>query len=290
MRLTLLGTGCPQADPNRMGPASLVRAGENALLVDCGSGVTQRLVQASSSGRAIDALLLTHLHSDHVVDFHQLMVSSWHQGRWRPWRIFGPPGTRGFVEKSSALWRAELDFRISHERRPSTGGLSVEVTEFADGETFQVGCFAVTAVKVNHDPFPETYGFVIEQDGRRLVFSADTIFWPPLVEAARGAHCLVHEVFILREMPVVPGVRTEETRDAVAGYHTLSTEVGRVAAEAGVGVLVLNHFVPTRFDATALVAEVRQHWQGPLILGEDLLAYDLATRVVGVHGATIALG
>jgi ribonuclease Z len=57
-----------------------------------------------------------------------------------------------------------------------------------------------------------------------------------------------------------------------------------------VGVLVLNHFVPTRFDATALVAELRQHWQGPLILGEDLLAYDLATRVVGVHGATIALG
>lgn len=290
MRLTLLGTGCPQIDPARMGPASLVRAGENALLVDCGSGVTQRLVQAGSSGRAIDALLLTHLHSDHVVDLHQLIVSSWHQGRWRPWRIFGPPGTHGFVERSFALWRAELDFRIAHERRPSTAGLAAEVTEFANGETFQVGTFAATAVKVNHDPFPETYGFVIEQQGRRLVFSADTIFWPPLVEAARGADCLVHEVFILREMPVVPGVRSEETRDAVAGYHTLSTEVGRVAAEAGVGVLVLNHFVPTRFDAAALVAEVRQHWQGPLILGEDLLAYDLATRVVGVHGATIALG
>ena len=290
MRLTLLGTGCPQVDPGRMGPASLVRAGESALLVDCGSGVTQRLVQAGSAGRAIDALLLTHLHSDHVVDFHQLIVSSWHQGRARPWRIFGPPGTQAFVERSFALWRAELDFRIAHERRPSTGGLAVEVTEFADGQTFQVGAFAATAVKVNHDPFPETYGFVIEQQGRRLVFSADTILWPPLVEAARGADCLVHEVFILREMPVVPGVRSAETRDAVAGYHTLSTEVGRVAAEAGVGVLVLNHFVPTRFDATALVAELRQHWQGPLILGEDLLAYDLATRVVGVHGATIALG
>jgi ribonuclease Z len=217
MRLTLLGTGCPQADPRRMGPSSLVRTGENALLVDCGSGVTQRLVQAGSSGRAIDALLITHLHSDHVVDFHQLVVSSWHQGRWRPWRIFGPPGTQAFVERSFALWRQELDFRIGHERRPSTNGLAVEVSEFADGETFQVGGFTVTAVEVNHAPFPETYGFVVEQESRRLVFSADTIIWPPLIEAARGADCLVHEVFILREMPVVPGVRSAETRDAVAG-------------------------------------------------------------------------
>jgi ribonuclease Z len=120
------------------------------------------------------------------------------------------------------------------------------------------------------------------------VFSADTVVWPPLIEAARGADCLVHEVFILREMPVVPGVRSAATRDAVAGYHTLSTEVGRVAAEAGVGCLVLNHFVPVRFDAAALVAEVRAHFAGPLVLGEDLLSLDLATRVVGCAGATIA--
>lgn len=273
-----------------MGPASLVQAENNALLVDCGSGVTQRLVQAGSSGRAIDALLLTHLHSDHVVDFHQLVVSSWHQGRFRPWRIFGPPGTRAFVQKSFALWRAELDFRIAHERRPSKLGLDVEVTEFADGQQFTVGACAVTPIKVNHDPFPETYGFVVAHAGRKLVFSADTIVWPPLIEAAERADCLVHEVFMLREMPVVDGVRSAATRDAVAGYHTLSTEVGRVAAEANVGCLVLNHFVPTRFDAPALVAEVRAHYAGPLVLGEDLLTYDLSTRVVGVNGATIGLG
>lgn len=271
-----------------MGPASLVRADGRALLVDCGSGVAQRLVQAGSPGRTIDALLVTHLHSDHVVDFHQLVVSSWHQGRGKPWRVFGPPGTRDFVEKSFALWRRELDIRIAHERRPSTAGLEVEVTEYRDGESFHIGAIGATAVKVNHDPFPETYGFVLTHGGRRLVFSADTIVWAPLIDAARGADCLVHEVFILREMPVVAGVRSEETRNAVAGYHTLSTEVGRVAAEAGVGCLVLNHFVPTRFDAAALVAEVRAHWPGPLIVGEDLLDYDLAARMVSVNGATIA--
>lgn len=290
MRLTLLGTGCPQADPRRMGPASLVQAGANALLVDCGSGVTQRLVEAGSSGRAIDALLVTHLHSDHVIDFHQLVVSSWHQGRPRPWRVFGPPGTQAFVEKSFALWRGELDLRIAHERRPSVTGLDVGVTEFADGQSFRVGAFDVTALKVNHDPFPEVYGFVIAEGDQKLAFSADTIVWPPLIAAARGADCLVHEVFILREMPLIEGVRSRATRDAVASYHTLSTEVGRVAAEAGVGCLVLNHFVPVRFDAAALVGEVRAHYAGPLVLGEDLLSYDLGTRVVSLGGAMVGFG
>jgi ribonuclease Z len=83
-------------------------------------------------------------------------------------------------------------------------------------------------------------------------------------------------------------VRTQEGIDAVASYHTLSTEVGAVAAEADVGMLILNHFVPTKFDRDALVAEVRAQWSGPLILGEDLMAYDLATRTLKAGSATVA--
>ena len=76
MLVTLLGTGCPQCHPARLGPASLVHTGGASFLIDCGSGVTQRLVAAGSSGAALDAVLLTHLHSDHVVDLYQLIVSS----------------------------------------------------------------------------------------------------------------------------------------------------------------------------------------------------------------------
>jgi ribonuclease Z len=288
MRLTLLGTGCPQVDPGRMGPANLVRAAGRALLFDCGSGVTQRLVQAGTLGAEIDALFLTHLHSDHVVDLHQLLVSSWHQGRDRPWKVFGPPGTVGFVERSAALWKPELDIRVAHEKRPNEAGLDVAVTEYADGQSFRGGGVTVTAVKVNHDPFPEVYGFVVEQDSLRLVLSSDTVVWPPLIAAARGADLLLHEVFIRRELRPEPGRRPQETIDAVASYHTLSTEVGRVAAEADVGLLVLNHFVPTRFDPEPLVAEVRAHWSGPLVLGEDLMRFDVAARTLTHAGATVA--
>ncbi len=288
MRLVLLGTGCPQVDPARMGPAVLVLAGSRRLLFDCGSGVSQRLVQAGTRGAEIDALFLTHLHSDHVVDFHQLLVSSWHQGRERPWRVFGPPGTVAFVERSAALWKEELDRRVAHERRASVAGLDVQVTEIEDGKTLRGGGVTVTALKVNHDPFPEAYGFLVENEGLRLVISGDTVAWPPLIEAARGADCLLHEVFIRRELSV-DAHRTQETIDALASYHTPSADVGRIAAEADVGVLILTHFVPTRFDRAALVAEVRAHWSGPLVLGEDLMAYDLSSRMLEAGGATIAL-
>ena len=68
MLLTLLGTGCPAVHAERFGPAQIVRHGDTALLVDCGSGVTQRMAQAGISGRDIDAVLLTHMHSDHIID------------------------------------------------------------------------------------------------------------------------------------------------------------------------------------------------------------------------------
>jgi ribonuclease Z len=290
MDVTLLGTGCPQCDPERLGPANLVRHDGHAFLVDCGSGATQRLVAAGSSGRALDAVFLTHLHSDHVVDLFQLVISSWHQGRDRPQHIYGPQGTRRFVDGMLALWRPELEQRIAHEVRPSAAALAVEVTEIVAGEIFRMGDLTVAAVTVNHLPVRHAFGFVFAAAGRRLVFSGDTAACPALATSARGADVLVHECFIHGVMKPEPGLRTEEGLRNVASYHTLSSEVGKIAATADVGCLVLNHFVPTRFDKAALVAEVRRDYDGPLVIGEDLMSLDLDTATVLYAGATVALG
>src|SRR3546814_7661530 len=103
METVFLGTGCPVVSTERYGPAQLVVADGAKILVDCGSGVTQRLLAAGTPGRELDALLLTHLHSDHLVDLYQLVVSAWHQGRDRPLPVYGPPGTRRYVEGLMAL-------------------------------------------------------------------------------------------------------------------------------------------------------------------------------------------
>jgi ribonuclease Z len=290
MKITLLGTGCPQCDPDRLGPASLVQHGSRQLLIDVGSGATQRLVAAGSSGRALDAVLLTHLHSDHIVDLFQLVISSWHQGRDRPQRIYGPEGTRGFVDGLMALWRPELEQRIAHELRPSTAALEVEVFEIAAGEVLRLDDVTVRAVAVDHFPVKHAYGFVVEADGTRAVFSGDTAPCPALVAAARGADLLVHECFIHGIMRPEPGLRTKAGLDNVARYHTASSEIGKIAAGAEVRCLLLNHFAPTRFDKDAVLAEVRRDFRGPALIGEDLMSIDLTTGVVTYAGARIGLG
>ncbi|GHD42387.1 ribonuclease Z [Thalassobaculum fulvum] len=284
MKVTLLGTGCPQCHTKRYGPASLVRHGEVSVLIDCGSGVTQRLVGAGCPGGRLDAVLLTHLHSDHLVDLYQLIVSGWHQNRTVPQRIYGPKGTRAYVEGLLALWREERELRMAHERRPNLAGFTAEVVEYGEGPVVELPGLFVDAVKVEHEPIKEAYGFVFRaDDGTVAAFSGDTRYCEALIEAARGADVLVHECFIHGLMKPVPGVRTQEGIDAVASYHTLSAEVGKVASEAGVGFLMLNHFVPAEFDREALAAEVAQDFAGPFAIGEDLMSYDVPTRTL-THG------
>ena len=293
MEITLLGTGCPVVDIDRFGPAQLIRHGGTAVLVDCGSGVTQRLLAAGCPGRQIDALLLTHLHSDHIVDLFQLIISSWHQGRDRPQRVYGPPGTRAYVDGLMELWRPELEQRIVHERRPSTAALEVVVEEIAAGQTLRLGGLAVQVVPVDHRPVRHAFGFVFRGEagpGPRIVLSGDTRRCEALIEAARGAELLVHEVFIHREMPVVPGVRSAETLANVAGYHTLSEEVGKIATEAGVGCLALTHLVPPGCDRRALLDEVAKDFAGPVVIGEDLMTLVPDTGRVYVRGAALSLG
>jgi len=274
MKLTLLGTGCPAVHAERYGPAQIVRHGDTTLLVDCGSGVTQRMAQAGISGRDIDAVLLTHMHSDHVVDLFQLVISSWHQGRDRPMRVFGPTGTYRYVDGMVSLWQHEMERRIEHERRPSALALQTEVTELKPGEEVEFGAMRVRAVEVNHKPVRHAYGYVFETDEAKLAISGDTRPCDALIEAARGADLLLHEVFVHHAMKVVEGVRNAETIERVASYHTLSSDVGKVAAKAGARWLALTHFVPPDCDTDALYREVAADFSGKLTMGEDLMTLD----------------
>lgn len=288
--VTLLGTGCPSVHADRYGAGTLVRAGGRVLLVDVGSGVTQRLVAAGESPASIDAIFLTHLHSDHLVDLYQVIVSSWHHGRDRPHRLFGPPGTRRFLEDTMALWRDERALRIAHEKRSSIAAFDVEVAEFErDGALFEEDGARVSAVLVDHAPVAPAFGFVFEFGGCKAVLSGDTAYCPNLVRAARGADLLVHEVFVHGAMTPT-GTRTAAGLAAVEAYHTLSTEVGRVAREASVRRLVLTHIVPPNADRDLLLAHARRHYDGPVVVGEDLMRIDAATGALRFGRLALAFG
>jgi len=286
--VTLLGTGCPQVHAHRFGPASLVQTGAMSFLVDCGSGVTQRMAAAGVPGAGLDALLLTHLHSDHLVDLYQLVISSWHQGRARPQRIFGPPGTRAFAEATMEVWRKERELRIAWECRPSTAGLELEITEFGEGVIFDADGLRISAFKVDHRPVEQAFGFLFETAHARVAFSGDTTVCDGLVSAAKDVDLLVHECFIHREMG--GRMRSAQGLANVAAYHTLSSDVGKVAARAGARLLLLNHFVPVEFDRDALLREVGADFKGPVVIGEDLLSVDVPRRAIAHGGLRLGLG
>jgi ribonuclease Z len=284
MRVTLLGTGCPSVSTRRYGAATLVEADGTRLLVDCGSGSTQRLVEAGGNGAALDALLVTHLHSDHLVDLWQLVVSGWHQGRSAPLRVIAPPGLRRFTDALEAAWAAERAQRLAFERRPNPGGFGLRVEEIAAGERRRIGALEIEAVAVDHRPVEPAFGYIVRSGALCLALSGDTRACPALAEAAMGCDALVHEVFAHTALRPLPGRRDPATISAVASYHTLASEVGAIAAAARAGCLVLTHIVPPDVDTAALAAEAGRDFAGPILVGEDLLGLDLASRVASWRG------
>ncbi len=290
MYLTLLGTGCPQVDTRRFGPSQIVRHQRGTYLIDCGSGTTQRLVAAGSNGAEVDAVFLTHLHSDHIVDLFQLIISSWHQGRDRPQYIYGPKGTKRYINGLLKLWKPEFKQRIAHELRSSTEALGAEVVEIEPGEVYSAGDLTVRAVNVEHYPVVPAFGFVFDTSSARLAISGDTTYCPALIKAAKGADVLVHEVYIHDSEREMMMRNLHQGSINVMSYHTRSDLVGRVAREAEAGVLVLSHFVPTRFDEDELLAQVTADFDGPVLVGEDLMSVDVVRRQVLAGDASLALG
>lgn len=288
LAFTFLGSGAPPVSLRRAGPAHLAEADGVKVLIDCGSGVSQRLVAAGHAGAQIDALIVTHEHSDHLVDFYQLVVSSWHQGRNRPWRVLAPAPALANMRGQYEAFARERALRIAFEKRPDATGLDVVFEELREGPVPGLGALSVEAFLVDHKPVEPAFGLSLSANGSRIVFSGDTRLTPSLEQAAQGCDLLVCEVFIDSQMPVTAGVRSAQTVASVQSYHMTPAVVAGLAKRAGVRTLALTHLVPPGADTAALFAEVRTGgYAGPLIVGEDLMRLELPARLLRWSGAAL---
>jgi len=271
MRLTLLGTGCPRVDFKRYGASNLITSKKAKILIDCGSGVTQRLHELKISSADIDALLFTHLHSDHAVDLYQLIITSWHSYRVKPWKIYGPKGTKKFVNKIMDAWADERRLRISYEARSSVKAFDINVTEFKSLGNIKIKDINIKYFEVDHKPVKFAYGFSFINNNKKLTISGDTRPCENLIKYAQKSDVLLHEVFIEGEIKKTNKMRTKRTLHNVQSYHTTSSEVGKVAFITQSKKLVLTHFVPTRFNKIKLKKIVKKDFGKDPIIGEDLL-------------------
>ena len=269
IEIILTGTGSPMVDPNRAGPSTLVKAGEAIFLADCGRGVLMRAAAVGVGAANLTAVLLIHLHSDHITDLSDVITTRWITSLTpAPLPIIGPPGTRAVVEATLAALAPDISYRIGHHA-DITAPPEVMVTEYTAGQVFHDGGVRIIAAATDHRPVEPTIAFRIEYDGASVVLAGDSVPCGTLDALASGADALVHTAIRKDLVEQVPVQRLTDILD----YHSSVEQAAATAARAGVQTLVLTHYVP------ALTAGTEDQWRalaagefsGRVELGDDLL-------------------
>jgi ribonuclease BN (tRNA processing enzyme) len=274
------GTGSNLKELSRMNPANLLVIGGVPYVIDCGYGVSMQLVKAGVPLPQVRYVFITHHHSDHELEYGNLLYAAWAAGLNHPVDTYGPPGLEKMTRDFLALNAIDIETRIHDEGKPDLRRLIQAHDIRKLDRVFDNGQVKVTAMRSLHPPFDDSYGFKFEFDGKTVVFSGDTAYNPKLAEFAKGADYLVHEV------QYGPGVealakRVPNAKNALKHFlasHTMTDDVGRIAAAAGVKNLVLSHFVPG--DDPSITDEmwaegVRKHYKGNVLVGRDLMSIDL---------------
>jgi ribonuclease BN (tRNA processing enzyme) len=277
-RLVLLGTkGGPaiRAGYRPSPSANLIVYDGVPYVIDTGYGVSFKLVEAKFPLTALRHVFITHHHSDHNAEFGLLMNNAWAIGLKTPVDAYGP---KGMHELANGFWQAykfDIETRMADEGRPDLRKL-VNIHEYSEGPVMAADGVKVTALRNLHPPITESFALKFEFPNKTIVFSGDTAYFPPLAEFARGADILVHEVMyapameaLMRRTPNAPTLLAH-----LKASHTLTDEVGRIATQAQVKTLVLNHLVPA--DDPSVTEQVwhdavRETWKGELIVGHDLM-------------------
>jgi ribonuclease Z len=271
--ITLLGTGSPMPSPDRAGPATLISAGAEHYLVDVGRGALMRLAAAGLGAGDLDAVMITHLHSDHITDLNDVITTRWIMTFVpTPLTIVGPVGTRTVVDHLMASLEPDMAYRIAHHD-DLEGPPQVDVLEVSDGTVGLPGDVAIRCAPTDHKPVEPSVGYrfdLTDRDGRASVVTAgDTVPCAGLDGLCAGADALVHTVIRKDLIEQVPVQRLKDTLD----YHSSPEEAAQTAARADVDTLVLTHYVPPipaggRGDDWRALAAA--HFSGSIELGDDL--------------------
>jgi ribonuclease BN (tRNA processing enzyme) len=279
-KVVLLGTkGGPRVNRGRANPSNLVTAAGRSYVVDCGYGVIRQLVEAGVEAHEVRTILVTHNHSDHVLELGPLVYSAWAGGLREPVEVWGPPPISKIVAGFLDSLSYDIDIRMEDEGRPDLRKL-VRVHEFeapvSPSTVFEHDGLRVSAVRVRHPPITHAYAYRFDAPDRSIVLSGDTTYSPELIALASGADVLVHEVMHLggvgRLLARVPNAAT--LRKHLIDSHTTTEQVGRVAVEARVKTLVLSHLVPgddPSITDAMWTEDVRKNFQGEIIVGRDLM-------------------
>ncbi len=288
LHVALCGAGSPMPDVSRGGPCTAVVAGQRLFIVDTGSGASRNLTLMSLPPARVEAILLSHFHSDHMDGLGELLMQRWaSSSAAAPTPVYGPPGVETVLAGFAQAYSLDRGYRIAHHgpdvTPPAGYGATPRPFAIPEGETSLVILdeqdLKITAFRVDHDPIEPAVGYRFDYKGRSAVISGDTTPSPVVEAQARGADLLVHEALSIdlvnRQRAAAEAAgRANLARifEDITDYHTTPEQAAQLAERAGVKFLLLNHIVPPlpiRALEVPFLGEARGQFSGPLKVGRD---------------------
>ena len=275
-KVVLLGTGTPNADPDRSGPAVAVVVNGTAYLVDCGPGVVRRAVAAERKNgmsalevTKLQKVFITHLHSDHTLGLPDLMFTPWVLGRTAPLDVYGPRGLKDMSDNIQRAWVKDIDIRIHCLEHGNTTGYKVQAHEIAPGVIYKDANVSVTAFEVKHGSWDQAFGYKFQTADRIIVISGDTAPTDAIAKACDGCDVLLHEAY----NPSPLSDKTRPTLRYFQAFHTTAQELGTVATAAHPKLLVLYHQMFEGQPEQDLLDQLKRTYKGKVASGRDLDVY-----------------
>ncbi len=265
-QIVLLGTGTPNADPQRSGPAVAIVVNGTPYLVDCGPGVVRRAAAAKIEAKKLNRVFITHLHSDHTLGYPDLILSPWTLERTEPLEAYGPRGLAGMTKHILKAYEQDIDIRL-HGLEPSNKtGYRAVAHEIKPGVVYKDANVTVKAFAVKHGAWKQAFGFRFETPDRTVVISGDTTAADAVVESCNGCDVLIHEVYSTAGF----ARRTPDWQKYHSNFHTSSQELAELAAKARPGLLVLYHQLFWGTAEEDLLKEVTRVYKGKVVSAHDL--------------------
>jgi ribonuclease BN (tRNA processing enzyme) len=272
-QIVLLGTGTPYPDPGRFGPSVAIVVDERPYLVDVGSGVVRRTVEATRrgvKGLSFDRLqtaFLTHLHSDHTLGLPDLILTPWVLGRTEPLVLYGPPGLQSMAEHIVTAYSEDIEVRTSGLEGLAAAGHQVIVHEVTPGVVYRDPELTVTAFAVGHGSWRQALGYRFETPDRTIVISGDAAPSPSIAEHCNGCDVLLHEVYSEAGFSRLG----RASQDYYRAFHTSTHELAELASRARPKLLVLYHQLYVGGSTEqGLLEEIESRYDGRVVSGRDL--------------------
>ena len=278
-KLILLGTkGGPAIRPNSSIPtSSLLLLDNQKIVVDAGLGVTQKLVNNQFDLRTLSTIFITHLHSDHILELGPLIYTSWATGLQSHVNVYGPTGLRDYWDNFLVSLEVDIKNRISNEGRiPLKNIVRFHTVPL---KSCKIGSVKALSMEVHHLPLKECFAYKFVGT-KTVTFSGDTCYFPPLAKFAKNSHILVHEALLTEYVDTLVKKTSlgYKLRRHLLSSHTPLNQVIKIAKMANCKILVLNHLIPNddpEYHREVWLKEARQHWNGPIMVGNDGLEIDL---------------